>query len=67
MTLSGYHASPRPGVEEEWAGRFGGWLRSGAIRFPVTPVSGIGRAPEAWAGLVAGQYAGTVVVELPRG
>ncbi|MFF0713696.1 MDR family NADP-dependent oxidoreductase [Streptomyces bauhiniae] len=65
VTVAGYRGSLYPGVEEEWAGQFGGWLRSGAIRFPVTRVAGIGRAPEALAGLVAGQYAGTVVVELP--
>ncbi|WP_018543794.1 MDR family NADP-dependent oxidoreductase [Streptomyces sp. LaPpAH-108] len=65
VTLGGYRGSEHPGVEEEWTGRFGRWLRAGEIRFPVTRIPGLDRAPEALSALVAGQYSGTVVVELP--
>ncbi|MEW2133264.1 NADP-dependent oxidoreductase [Streptomyces sp. NPDC005435] len=65
VSLRGYRGPEHPGVEAEWTGRFARWLRSGEIRFPVTRITGLDRAPEALSGLIAGQYSGTVVVELP--
>ncbi|MGW4447388.1 zinc-binding dehydrogenase [Streptomyces sp. NPDC004682] len=65
VSLGGYRGPEHPEVEAEWTDRFGRWLRSGEIRFPVTRVTGLDRAPQALSGLIAGQYSGTVVVELP--
>ncbi|MGW5640537.1 MDR family NADP-dependent oxidoreductase, partial [Streptomyces sp. NPDC003832] len=65
MTLRGYSGTDHPEVPEEWAERFGTWLRSGEISFPHVRVPGIERAPEALQELFEGRHFGTVVVELP--
>lgn len=66
VSLSGYTGAAHPDVEREWTGRFAHWLRSGRIRFPLTRVPGIDRAPLALQELIAGERFGTVVVELPH-
>ncbi|MGC0416219.1 MDR family NADP-dependent oxidoreductase [Embleya sp. AB8] len=48
----------------EWLDRFGGWLRSGAIRFPHVRLTGIDQAPRALPDVIAGRHLGTVLVEL---
>ncbi|MER6345981.1 MDR family NADP-dependent oxidoreductase [Streptomyces sp. NPDC001595] len=65
-SVRGYLGSDHPGVEAEWHERFGSWLRSGEIRFPLTRVVGIERAPQALPQLIEGRHFGTVVVELAR-
>ncbi|MDQ0766877.1 MDR family NADP-dependent oxidoreductase [Streptomyces canus] len=65
ITLRGYSGTDHPGVAEEWAERFGEWLRSGAISFPYVRIPGIERAPRALQELFEGRHFGTVVVELP--
>ncbi|MGC0334646.1 NADPH-dependent curcumin reductase CurA [Streptomyces sp. SAI-170] len=65
ITLRGYSGTDHPGVAEEWAERFGDWLRSGAISFPHVRIPGIERAPRALQELFEGRHFGTVVVELP--
>lgn len=67
VTLRGYLGSEHPGVEEEWTGQFGAWLRGGRIRYPLTRFTGIDRAPHALQELTEGRQFGTVVVELPPG
>ncbi|WBO68267.1 MDR family NADP-dependent oxidoreductase [Streptomyces camelliae] len=65
-SVRGYLGSDHPGVEEEWRERFGHWLRSGEIGFPLTRIAGIERAPQALWELIEGRHFGTVVVELAR-
>ncbi|MGV9653072.1 MDR family NADP-dependent oxidoreductase [Streptomyces sp. NPDC003554] len=65
ITLRGYSGIDHPEVTEEWAKRFGGWLRSGEISFPHVRIPGIERAPQALQELFEGRHFGTVVVELP--
>lgn len=64
LSLRGYSGTDHPGVEEEWNGRFGAWLRSGEITFPHARVPGIDRAPQALQELFEGRHFGAVVVEL---
>jgi NADPH-dependent curcumin reductase CurA len=64
ISLRGYSGADHPGMEREWTGRFGDWLRSGEITFPHTRIAGIDRAPEALRGLIEGRHFGTVVMEL---
>ena len=61
VTVSGYSAG---GDSEptEWAERYAGWLRSGAIQSPHVRVEGIGQAPQALHDMLAGRYLGTVIV-----
>lgn len=66
VSVRGYLGSEHPDVEEEWTGRLGAWLRSGAIRFPHVRVPGIDRAPRALRELTEGRHFGAVVVELPE-
>jgi NADPH-dependent curcumin reductase CurA len=66
VSLKGYVGTDHPGVEAEWTGRFADWLWSGKIRFPLTRITGINRAPQALQELIQGQQFGTVVVELPE-
>ncbi|WUH93374.1 NADP-dependent oxidoreductase [Streptomyces sp. NBC_00433] len=63
VSLRGYTGADHPEVAAEWTGRFGEWLRSGAIRFQHTVVRGIDSAPQALQDLIAGRYFGAVVVE----
>ncbi|WP_327302586.1 NADP-dependent oxidoreductase [Streptomyces sp. NBC_01298] len=65
VSVRGYLGSEHPGVEEEWTGRFGAWLRSGEIGFPHVRIPGIERAPQALRELTEGRHFGAVVVELP--
>ncbi|MFF3934953.1 MDR family NADP-dependent oxidoreductase [Streptomyces phaeofaciens] len=64
ISLRGYRGVDHPDVEAEWVKRFGGWLRSGDIRFPRTTITGIDRASRALPELIGGQHFGAVVVEL---
>ncbi|KAB2593799.1 MDR family NADP-dependent oxidoreductase [Streptomyces arboris] len=64
LSLRGYSGTDHPGVEEEWNGRFGAWLRSGEITFPHTLIPGIDRAPQALQELIEGRHFGAVVVEV---
>ncbi|MDQ1045016.1 NADP-dependent oxidoreductase [Streptomyces sp. V4I2] len=66
ITLRGYSGTDHPEVADEWATRFGDWLRSGEISFPHVRIPGIERAPQALQELFEGRHFGTVVVELPR-
>ncbi|MET9604982.1 NADP-dependent oxidoreductase [Streptomyces sp. NPDC006512] len=67
LSLRGYSGADHPDVADEWAGRFGGWLRSGEITFPHTRITGIERAPRALQELIEGRHFGAVVVELRSG
>ncbi|MGW4640672.1 MDR family NADP-dependent oxidoreductase [Sphaerisporangium sp. NPDC004334] len=51
-------------TRSQWAGLFGGWLRSGAITFPHVRVTGIENAPRALYDTMRGRHFGTVIVEL---
>jgi NADPH-dependent curcumin reductase CurA len=62
VTMTGYVAGADSGLRAQWAERFAGWLRSGAIQFPYTRIEGIDRAPQAFHDTLAGRYLGTVVV-----
>lgn len=64
VSLAGYAGADHPEVEAEWTGRFGGWLRSGEIRFPYTEIEGMSRAASALPELIAGRHFGAVVVRL---
>ncbi|WP_328915167.1 MULTISPECIES: MDR family NADP-dependent oxidoreductase [unclassified Streptomyces] len=64
ISLRGYSGADHPDVHAEWLERFGGWLRSGDIRFPYSTIAGIDRAPSALPELMAGRHFGAVVVEL---
>jgi 2-alkenal reductase len=64
VTMTGYSAGGDGELRAEWAGRFAGWLRSGAIQFPHARVEGIGQAPQALHDMLAGRYLGTVIVAL---
>src|SRR4051794_29447181 len=64
-SLYGYSGTDHPEVKEEWAKRFGDWLRSGEITFPHVRIPGIDQAPRALQELFEGRHFGTVVVELP--
>ncbi|MEU6407517.1 NADP-dependent oxidoreductase [Microbispora sp. NPDC046933] len=48
----------------EWTERFGAWLRSGAVTFPHTRITGIESAPRALRELFEGRHVGTVVIEV---
>ena len=60
--MVGYSAGGDSELRAEWAERFAGWLRSGAIQFPHVRVEGIGQAPQALHDMLAGRYLGTVIV-----
>ena len=62
VTMTGYVAGADSGLRAQWAERFAGWLRSGAIQFPYTRIEGIDQAPQAFHDTLAGRYLGTVVV-----
>ncbi|KJY35379.1 MDR family NADP-dependent oxidoreductase [Streptomyces katrae] len=64
LSLRGYAGTDHPDVQAEWRERFGGWLRSGAIRFPYSTVEGIDGAVRALPELIAGRHFGAVVVRL---
>ncbi|MEV7616605.1 NADP-dependent oxidoreductase [Streptomyces sp. NPDC089799] len=64
VSLRGYSGSDHPDVEAEWRERFGGWLRSGEIRFPHSTVEGMDGAVRALPELIAGRHFGAVVVQL---
>ncbi|MGB8845251.1 MAG: NADP-dependent oxidoreductase [Terracidiphilus sp.] len=64
LTLRGYSADDDPDARNEWTERFGQWLRSGSIAFPHVMVKGIDKAPETLERVAAGEYFGTVIVEL---
>jgi 2-alkenal reductase len=63
ITMRGFGGAGESGGPAEWAERFGGWLRSGAITFPHVRVAGIENAPRALHELITGRHLGTVVVE----
>ncbi|MFG2951624.1 MDR family NADP-dependent oxidoreductase [Streptomyces adustus] len=65
ITLRGYSGTDHPDVAQEWAERFGNWLRAGEITFPHVRIQGIERAPSALQELCEGRHFGTVIVELP--
>ncbi|MFJ1808305.1 MULTISPECIES: MDR family NADP-dependent oxidoreductase [unclassified Streptomyces] len=65
VSVRGYSGQDHPEVTEEWAKRFGDWLRSGEITFPHVRIPGMERAARALQELFAGRHFGTVVVELP--
>uniref|UniRef100_A0AAU2JKV4 NADP-dependent oxidoreductase n=1 Tax=Streptomyces sp. NBC_00049 TaxID=2903617 RepID=A0AAU2JKV4_9ACTN len=64
ISLQGSSGADHPDVEAEWTGRFGAWLRAGAIRFPYTEIEGMRRAASALPELIAGRHFGAVVVRL---
>jgi 2-alkenal reductase len=64
LRLRGFTLLDHPDVEAEWRERLGGWLRSGDITFPWTPVAGIDRAPHALSRLFTGDTFGATIVEL---
>jgi NADPH-dependent curcumin reductase CurA len=64
LRLTGYSGGHDPELVREWRARFGGWLRSGEIRFPHVLVPGISAAPSAFQDVVAGRYQGAVIVAL---
>ena len=64
ISLRGYAGADHPEVEGEWTKRFGGWLRSGEIRFPHTLIEGLDRAPHALPELIAGRYLGAAIVKV---
>ncbi|MEU0686354.1 MDR family NADP-dependent oxidoreductase [Streptomyces uncialis] len=64
VSVRGYRGADHPEVDAEWTRRFGGWLRSGELRFPHTRIAGLDRAPRALPDLIEGRYFGAVVVEL---
>jgi NADPH-dependent curcumin reductase CurA len=64
LSLRGYSGADHPDVDREWLGRFGDWLRSGAISFPHVRTAGIDRAPQALQELIEGRHFGAVLVDL---
>lgn len=66
LDVRGFRDPGDAAARVEWLQRFGAWLRSGEVVFPVVRVPGIERAPEALAEVIGGQHVGTVVVELPE-
>ena len=64
VTMTGYSAGGDSELAAEWAGRFAGWLRSGAVQFPHVRVEGIEQAPLALHDMLAGRYLGTVVAAI---
>jgi NADPH-dependent curcumin reductase CurA len=64
LTLTGYSGGHDPQLVRDWRERFGGWLRSGRIRFPHILVPGISAAPQALSDVVAGRHQGAVIVAL---
>lgn len=65
ITMRGYSVMGDIEARSEWLDRFGGWLRSGDIRFPCVRVTGIENAPQALHDMMSGRHVGTVVVALP--
>ncbi|MBO2454100.1 NADP-dependent oxidoreductase [Actinomadura barringtoniae] len=51
-------------TREEWAERFGEWLRAGRLTFPHVRVAGIDNAPQALHELISGRHLGAVIVEV---
>lgn len=64
VSLHGYSGVDHPDVEREWTERFGGWLRSGEIRFAHTSITGMDQAPAALPDLIAGRHFGAAVLDL---
>lgn len=64
VSLRGYIGTDHPDVEAEWGERLAHWLRTGAIRLPLTRIEGIERAPRALEEVIEGRWLGTVVVDL---
>ncbi|WP_422070629.1 hypothetical protein [Streptomyces orinoci] len=65
ITMRGYSADDDFATgHPEWLRRFGGWLRSGEMVFPLVRVQGLERAVTALLEVIRGDHLGTVVVEL---
>ncbi|MFJ4679618.1 zinc-binding dehydrogenase [Kitasatospora sp. NPDC088783] len=64
VRLAGYANDGHAAAEAEWLPRFGEWLRTGAITFPHTRITGLDRAPQAFQEMIEGRYFGAVLVEL---
>jgi NADPH-dependent curcumin reductase CurA len=64
ISVRGYAGADHPDVEPEWIKRFGGWLRSGEIRFPHTLIEGLDRAPHALPDLIGGRCFGAAIVKV---
>ena len=64
ISLRGYAGADHPEVEGEWIERFGGWLRTGDVRFPYTLIEGLDRSPHALPDLIAGRYFGAAIVKV---
>ncbi|MFB4304826.1 MDR family NADP-dependent oxidoreductase [Actinomadura sp. GTD37] len=63
IEMRGHGGLDDTGPRPEWAERFGGWLRSGAVTFPHARVTGIEQAPRALHELISGRHLGAVIVE----
>lgn len=64
LTLRGYSADDNPDARHEWTQLFAAWLSSRRIVFPHVLIRGLDSAPEVLERVAAGQYFGTVIVEL---
>jgi NADPH-dependent curcumin reductase CurA len=64
ISLFGYAGADHPDVEAEWIKRFGGWLRSGEVRFPHTLIEGLDHAPQALPDLIGGRCFGGAIVKV---
>jgi NADPH-dependent curcumin reductase CurA len=64
ISLRGYAGADHPDVEPEWLKRFGGWLRSGELRFPHTLIEGLDRSPHALRDLIGGRCFGAAIVKV---
>ncbi|MEV8439988.1 NADP-dependent oxidoreductase [Actinosynnema sp. NPDC051121] len=64
LTLRGFTVNEHLAGAADFTRRFGGWLRSGEIRYRETVVDGIEHAPRAFTDLLAGRYSGRVLVRV---
>jgi NADPH-dependent curcumin reductase CurA len=64
LTLSGFRVSDHRELQGRWLADFGAWLREGVIKVPRVTVRGLAAAPRALIGLLRGDHAGMVLVEL---
>lgn len=64
LTLRGYSADDDPDALDEWTQLFATWLQAGSIVFPRVLVKGLDDAPQVLERVAAGEYYGTVIVEI---
>jgi NADPH-dependent curcumin reductase CurA len=64
LTIRGFNVQEHVDRRDELLDKVGGWLREGVLRAPEAVVEGLENAPQAFIGMLRGDYFGKVVVRV---